>query len=253
MLILSGFNFTDDISAVDPFPSVVDNINNITLQNGIFDYFNITKDVTSAYSSSQPTAWDFLTLMNCNFNGNINAGSITFNLSSVDGFKIKRRKITDFNWITLGYLPVTSITQSQFTFQDNLAASLQEYEYAFVPVISGVEGDYITNTIGTTFNGVFICDLDTIYRFYAGVSYGDSNQVQKIGVFEPFGQQYPVVVSNSLLNYQRGAVNGTVLNSTFITTGQIDRLAIVQERKALLEFLTNKKAKILKDLTLCVA
>ena len=56
MLILSGFNFTDDISAVDPFPSVVDNINNITLQNGIFDYFNITKDVTSAYSSSQPTA-----------------------------------------------------------------------------------------------------------------------------------------------------------------------------------------------------
>jgi hypothetical protein len=134
-----------------------------------------------------------------------------------------------------------------FTFQDNLAASLQTYEYAFVPVINDVEGNYITNTISTDFSGVFICDLDTIYRFYAGVQYGGDEQVQKIGVLEPFGAKYPVVISNAATNYQKGSVSGTVLNSSFATTNTIDRLAIVQERKTLLEFLTNKKAKILKD------
>jgi hypothetical protein len=247
MLVLSGYNFTEDINAIDPFPTNVNNINNIKIQNGIFDYFNMTNDVTSAYSTDKPTAWDYLTLMNCNFDGTINAGNVAFNLSSVDGFKIKRRKTTDFNWVTLGFLSVSSTEQTTFTFQDNLAASLQEYEYAFVPVISGVESDYITSTITTNFSGVFICDLDTIYRFYAGVSYGDADQVQKVGVYEPFGKKYPVVVSNAITNYHKGSVSGTILNSDFITTNNIDRLAIVQERKDLIDFLTNKKAKILKD------
>lgn len=244
---MPGYNFVDDISAVDPFVTNINNLNSATIQNGIFDHFNLTADVTSTYSSTIPTAWDYLTLMDANFNGTINAGNSGFVLETLSGFKIKRRKITDFTWLDLGYIPITDFTQLAFSFQDNLAASLQDYEYAFVPVISGVEGNYITNTISTTFNGVFICDLDTIYRFYAGVQYGSTEQVQKIGVFEPFGLQYPVVVTNAITNYQKGSVSGTVLNSDFYTTNTIDRLAIVQQRKSLLEFLTNKKAKILKD------
>lgn len=247
MLVLPGYNFVDDISAVDPFVSIVDNLNSATIQNGIFDHFNLTADVTSTYSSTIPTAWDYLTLMDANFNGTINVGNSGFVLETLSGFKIKRRKLTEFTWLDLGYIPITSFTQLGFSFQDNLAASLQDYEYAFVPVINGVEGNYITNTISTQFSGVFICDMDTIYRFYAGAQYGQSEQVQKIGVFEPFGLQYPVVVSNALTNYQKGSVSGTVLNSDFYTTNTVDRLAIVQQRKSLLEFLTNKKAKILKD------
>ena len=244
---MPGYNFVDDISAVDPFVTNINNLNSVTIQNGIFDHFNLTADVTSTYSSTIPTAWDYLTLMDANFNGTINAGNSGFVLETLSGFKIKRRKITDFTWIDLAFIPITDLSQLAFSFQDNLAASLQDYEYAFVPVISGVEGNYITNTISTTFNGVFICDLDTIYRFYAGVQYGSTEQVQKIGVFEPFGLQYPVVVTNAITNYQKGSVSGTVLNSDFYTTNTIDRLAIVQQRKSLLEFLTNKKAKILKD------
>ena len=244
---MPGYNFVDDISAVDPFVTNINNLNSATIQNGIFDHFNLTADVTSTYSSTIPTAWDYLTLMDANFNGTINAGNSGFVLETLSGFKIKRRKITDFTWLDLGYIPITDFTQLEFSFQDNLAASLQDYEYAFVPVISGVEGNYITNTISTQFSGVFICDMGTIYRFYAGAQYGQSEQVQKIGVFEPFGLQYPVVVSNALTNYQKGSVSGTILNSDFYTTNTVDRLAIVQQRKSLLEFLTNKKAKILKD------
>ena len=82
----------------------------------------------------------------------------------------------------------------------------------------------MTNTISTNFKGVFICDQETIYRFYAGVSYGGSEQVQKIGVMEPFGSKYPVFVSGAMTNYQKGRVEGTVLQNTYTETRQIDRV-----------------------------
>ena len=64
-----------------------------------------------------------------------------------------------------------------------MAQSEVEYEYAFVPIVGGIEGNYVSNTLKTKFDGVFICDADTIYRFYSGVSYGTQTKVQKIGVF----------------------------------------------------------------------
>lgn len=247
MFITCGYDFCSDVNALNPAPTSVNGINTTKLENGIFQHWNVTADVTSPYSPAFPTTWDFLTIMDCNFNGNINAGNVDFALSTLDGFKIKRRKITDFNWVTLKFIPITDVSEFSFVFNDNLAQSLQEYEYAFVPVISGVEGNYITNTINSQFDGVFICDLDTIYKFYAGVQYGASEQVQKIGVFEPYGRQYPVVVSNGLINYSRGSFNGTVLPTGFLEDGNLDRLAMVKKQKILLDFLTNKKVKILKD------
>ena len=105
----------------------------------------------------------------------------------------------------------------------------------------------MTNTISTNFKGVFICDQETIYRFYAGVCYGGSEQVQKIGVMEPFGSKYPVFVSGAITNYQKGRVEGTVLQNTYTETRQIDRVAIAKEREELVKFITDKKPKIIKD------
>lgn len=247
MFVICGYNFCLDGNCLDATPTAVNNINTVKLTNGIFDHFNMTQDVESPYNPNIPTAWDFLTLMDANFDGSINAGNADLILETLSGFNVKRRKITDFEWIQIAYVPVDSIEDFAFALNDNLVRSLEEYEYALVPVISGVEGNYITNTIFTKFNGVFICDMDTIYRFYSDVEYGDSEQVQKIGVLEPFGQKYPVVISNGLTNYQKGSFSGMVLPNDFSETRKIDRLAIVKSRKELLEFLTNKKAKILKD------
>lgn len=247
MFSIVGYNFCSDGNCLDAVPSVVNNIVDVTLQGGIFDHFNMTGDVTSPYSPDIPTVWELLTMMDASFEGNLNAGNVGFALSELSGFRIKRRKITDFNWVTLSFVPIADVSQLEFIFNDNLAASLEDYEYAFVPVINGVEGNYMTNTISTNFKGVFICDQETIYRFYAGVSYGGSEQVQKIGVMEPFGSKYPVFVSGAMTNYQKGRVEGTVLQNTYTETRQIDRVAIAKERDELVKFLTDKKPKIIKD------
>lgn len=247
MFVLCGYDFLQDKNTLNETPISSNKFNSVTLTNGIFDHWNVTNDVSSEYSSETPTAWDLLTIMNANFNGNINAGNLEYSLSEITGFKIKRRKTTEFDWITLKYIPVSELDNLSFIFNDNLAASGYEYEYAFVPVINDIEGNYISNTIGSKFEGVFICDQNTIYKFFAGVRYGTNQRVQKVGVFEPYGRKYPVVVSNGLIGYQTGSFSGTVLPSDYTKNSDMDRVKIVEEKKALFEFLTNKKAKILKD------
>ena len=79
------------------------------------------------------------------------------------------------------------------------------------------------------------------------MEYGTQERVQKIGVFEPYGRKYPVVVSNGLINYANGTVKGTVLPDSFFEDRVLNRVEMVQQREQLLDFLTNKKAKILKD------
>lgn len=247
MFAACGYNFCSDKNALDAAPIKADLLTKTRLTGGIFDHWNLTRDIASAYSPDIPTTWDFLTIMNANFNGTLNAGNIDFTLASIDGFNIKRRKVGDFSWVNLRYVPIGDVSGLDIAYNDNLAQSDVEYEYALVPVVGGVEGNYISDTINTEFDGVFICDADTVYRFYAGVQYGTSEQVQKVGVFEPYGRKYPVVVSNSAINYQTGSFGGTVLAPGYLGHGKLDRPAMVKEQKVLVDFLTNKRAKIIKD------
>ena len=248
MFFLCGYDFCRDGNSLNPSPITKITYDNIKLTNGIFTHWYTTRDIESPYTSEEPTAWDYLTVMDANFNGTLEAGNINYDLTQISGIKIKRKKTTDYEWVTIKYIDAADLAEDlSFSFNDNTAQSGVEYDYAFVPVLSDVEGNYIVNTILSKFEGVFICDRETIYKFYAGVNYGGNQRVQQIGVFEPLGRKYPVVVSNSLINYETGSFTGTVLPNDFLENHDFNALSMVNERKQLLDFLTNKNAKILKD------
>lgn len=220
---------------------------NVKLTNGVFDHWTVTKDVTSPRSATPPTQWDINMIMNATFDGFLGAGNLDAAFLTIDGFRIKRRRADEFDWITIKYIDKNNIDDYSFIVNDNLALTSTTYEYAIVPVTGGVEGEYISAFIDTNFNGVFIADMDTIYRFYAGVEYGAQERVQKVGVFEPYGRKYPVVVANGEISYDTGSVSGTVLPNTYLQDKDLNRKEIKDEIKRLNDFLTNKKAKILKD------
>lgn len=248
MFFICGYDFYKDENTLNPSPLTTIQFNSTKLENGIFSHWYVTSDGNAEYSSDPPTVWDYLTIMNANMNGTIQAGNISYLEDNIDGIKIKRRNVNDFNWITLKYIPIQELFESlEFTFNDNLVQNSVEYEYGFFPVSQGIEGNYISNTIFSKFNGVFICDLETIYKFEKGVEYGTLEQVQKVGIFEPFGRKYPVIVSNGLINYKKSSLKGTILNDDFEETKTIDRQKIVEKRENILKFFNNKKAKILKD------
>ena len=185
--------------------------------------------------------------MDCNFNENIGAGNLGEITKNITSIRIKRREKGTFDWITIKEIQINKIEDFSFIFTDNIASNYTQYEYAYVPVIQQTEGAYTVDEIYSRFNGVFLCDLDTIYKFYADIEYGATNRVQKIGTYEPFGRKYPVMISNGLLDYDQGTVSALILPKNFTETNVIDRQAVIKERNALFKWLTNKKPKMLKD------
>ena len=57
------------------------------------------------------------------------------------------------------------------------------------------------------------------------------------------------MVSNGLLGYDTGTVSALIVPKNFTETHEFDRQAITKERNTLFKWLTNKKPKMLKDLT----
>lgn len=247
MLQFLNYNFFADGDALNTAPSSVDNITNVKLTNSIFDHFNVTKNTSTVVSTSIPTGWDYDTIMNASFNNNIDAGNVNYLINQISSIKIKRRKQGDFDWLTLATIPINRVEDLSFIFNDLLNQDNVTYEYALVPIIGEIEGQYLINSIMSQFNGVFIGNAETIYKFLYEVKYSSNQRNQQVGVFQVLGQQYPIVVANGALSYESGNVTATILNDDFEKTGIIDRAEIVKQKDALKNFLTDKKPKILKD------
>ena len=247
MIGFLGYNFLKDGNALDPTPTNINNITYARVQNGIFDHFNVTRDISFDYTSIIPTDWDFNTIMDANFNGDINAGNVDNLAANVTSVRIKRRIKGTFEWITLREIPISSPNDLSFIITDNLNAYNVEYEYAWVPMTNDVEGNYIIESILSQFQGVFICDVNNIFKLQAGVEYNNNDANQQVGVFQPYNRKYPVIVSNSLINYQTGTISSWVLPEDFEDSKSLDRIEITKEKEAILKFLMNKKPKIIKD------
>lgn len=248
MIAVLGYNFCSDGNCIDPVPTYVPEINCIKISNGIFDHLDISSNVTSDASFEIPDGWDFDTIFDCNFNGNINGGNVDDFITNIVKVKIKRRKSGEFGWTTIRVFDISDPNSLSFVFNDNLAMSDEDYEYAYVPTAPGdVEGNYIIDTVQTKYKGVYICDANTIYKFIANVQYDNTDNVQQVGTYTVLGRRYPVVISNGLVNYQTGSMSGTVLPDNYEKTHTFSPTDITKQRNALVAFLTNKKPKMIKD------
>lgn len=242
-----GYHPLGGDGALSQAPAYLTTINTIELKNGIFDHFNMTKNINTEYNPSIPTEWDYDTILNADFEGDLVAGNIDIAISKISAIKIKRRIKGTFDWLTLKSIPITSVDDISFVFNDCLNAFGVEYEYAFVPIMENTEGTYIINSIESKFNGVFIGDFEQTFRFLYDVNYGSNSRVQQIGTFQPLGSKYPVVVANGDLSYDTGSVSGLILNDSFDDTKEIVPTEITKKKEKLKDFLTDKKPKCLKD------
>lgn len=249
MLSFCGYNFVEDMDALNFFLSLESNVTNSQLENGIYDYLDISKDVKTSYNIEEPS-WSYDTILDCDFNGNIAGGNVSYTLEQLSSIQIKRRLYDPsnlVNWTVLGDIEVVNEGSIGFTMTDNLMPNGYTIEYAIVPIINGAEGLYITDKVESKFNGVYICDLDTMFKLYANVEYGDIVNNQSIGVVETIGSQYPTIIRNNKIDYKKGSVKGKLLGANFETTRKINRNDVVTQINNYEKFLKNGKAKIIKD------
>lgn len=241
-----GYSFFSGPDCLSSAPSQVDNITQVELANAVFDHFNVTRDTSIPISTDIPSQWTYDTVLDAGFENNLDAGNVDFLVSQITSIKIKRRVKGAFNWLTLDEIPINDLSDLAFIFTDRLNANNVQYEYALVPTIEGAEGNYIITEVLSKFNGVFIGDAEQSFKFLYEVE-NQFTQNQQIGVFTPLGKSYPIIVANGQQNYKTGSFSAMVLNDSYDTTKTIDTLEIAQKMQTLLAYLTNKKAKVLKD------
>lgn len=247
MIGFCSYNFCKDINCIDPVPTDLNGITYTMVQNGIFDHLNIDQSTDKEYTPEKPLMWDYSTILNANFDCNIKGGNIDDIFANVTSLRVKRRKVGEFEWITLFDAPISTFEDLKFDEVDMLNQHGVEYQYAIIPMTNSIEGDYAINTVESWFDGVFICDHDTIFKFYAGVSYGETEVVQRTGIFEPLATKYPIVVANALTGYSKGSMQGTVTSKQYLEDRILDRFEEQEFRKDILDFMLNKRAKLLKD------
>lgn len=165
MLGLLGYNFLSDKNALDELPTNVTSITSTILSNGVYNHYNVELEAESDYSNVIPTAWDYNTLMDADFNGDINASNLDDSVSDITEIRIKRRVKGEFDWITIKSVVVNDVSDINIVFNDNTNMNITQYEYAFVPVMNGIEGGYSVSEVWSEFRGVYICDINTIYNF----------------------------------------------------------------------------------------
>ena len=189
--------------------------------------------------------------------------SVISNLSeeydeSITNIFVKRQDVADVSgtWLTLYSQPITQASDMNFTFIDFLNQYGKTYKYALVPLLiqqqSGVEveveGGYtVSDEVQSIFDGVFIADSTGSQKCKANVGYGNVDMNQAVGSITTIGAKYPIVITNSQNQYHNGSISGAIVPDDYYFNGNLSRIDMVNKRNELEKFLTNKRAKIIKD------
>lgn len=183
--------------------------------------------------------------------------TVTYNIP-ITNLLVKRQDVADVSgtWLTLYSQPITQASDMDFTFIDFLNQYGKTYKYALVPLLtqtqSGVEveveGGYtVSDEVQSIFDGVFIADSTGSQKCKANVGYGNVDMNQVVGSITPIGAKYPIVITNSQNQYHNGSISGTIVPDDYYFNGNLSRIDMVNKRSELEQFLTNKRAKIIKD------
>ena len=218
----------------------------VKMRNGVFENFDITSNTNRVYSQAYPV-WDYYTKINCNFS-DLNIGNADIILSQTQALKIKRRLSGTFNWITLYTIDITSVADLNILKEDCCVPTGKTFDYAVVPILSdGSEGNYIISNVTTNFRWCYLCDGDTILKFYSNCSYPTITSNPTGGLYVPIGRKYPITVFNAENDYETGSFSGNILGTNFLTTRQINRADVQTQLSTYKAFINNKKSKTLKD------
>ena len=251
--------------------SFINQIDNVEISNGIFQHFNVFNSYNPNASDEQPTDWQSDFVMNIDFDNGLNAGNIEGIISNVNRIMVKRRKVGQYSdisegWTTVGYISINSIDDLQFTMYDYLTACNTTYEYTLVPTLVETQGGMnveiessITNNsviLSETarFDSVFICDVNNYEKLNAHVNYGEAIYNQVTGIHQTISSKYPIIITNSAVDYISGNIDGMILNKGYGSvdnvTGEmvtLNRNAIVEATKEFKDFIIKKEPKIIKD------
>ena len=229
-------------------------ITSLTISNGIFDHLNLLSVIysgTNKFDTEKPEEWDKSTILNVTFNNTLDGGSISDLINDIVALEIQRKPANGDEWVTLHRIDKdeNGALTTEFSTTDAYNQSGVEYIYqiAFIDK-NGNIGSAIQQNVLSLFNDAYIADANHIYKITNEYQI-NSQKNQKSAIYEPYGSKYPFVAYNAETKYDSGSVTAVLLapTSNSATSSYLDR---IEQSKMVEEFnswLTNGRAKILKD------
>ncbi len=256
MMFLGATFLCGDAMSVPCTPTNIDHINYVEIGNGEFDDLYITKDTSAMLTEKPPENWDFDTILHAKFDGNTLAGNVEWSVNTVSTLLIKRRKVGEFQWITLMTNQITTADDFNVKFKDVTGTDSVRYEYAAVPILNGTEGNYSYTDVTCKNRFLVIADEDEIWSTVATDGFCDAVSNVPSSTIVTMNDRYPTVIRNTDANYETVTVTANFVPTTIDEeTGcihlKIDSNAhdvYARYSKQFKEFLNNGKTKLVKNI-----
>ena len=250
--ILSDLPYIDESYEGYHIPNEVQNaltneFDKVLIGTTLSNFISITSDISSEYTTDFPI-FDFNTIIQCDFDNNVNGGNVSIVVSQLTKIKIKRRDINTLNWVTIYEKDINSEEDINIKTIDSNVPFGIEQTYAIVPILQdGEEGAYILNKVTPNWQGVFISNNDKIFKLYNSVIYDTTAQNKKIGMLEPIGRKYPIIIENSENDYKSGGLQAQLYGYNFENTRKIDRNDVVKQTQDFINFIKDGSTKMITD------
>lgn len=231
-----GHSFSDT-AAVDS------RITSFVISKVVLDEMYATKNILVKFNWTIPDDWDFQTLLHGTYQGNTNAGNVSYTEEIVSKVKIKKRFAGDFVWKTIYEKNINVNQDFNFEFYDYYEPSNRDIEYAYVAVIAGTDSDTFSNTVRSAFHSYFLCGKDISYPMILDTSNDVTYNRESSTIVSP-GRKYPYVVCNGSARYYSGTITATFIEPK---NCGFDKANGWKYRNQLDRFLTDGNAKILKS------
>lgn len=95
--------------------------------------------------------------------------------------------------------------------------------------------------------GTTISDGNYTYKLIASVSYGITNLNIPRYTYSPLSGKYPIIETNSNLNYRTGSISAIMVGDDFDKINKVDRYTSTRKAKELCDFLNSDTEKIIQD------
>lgn len=242
--MILGRAFTYDPRALLSSIPYSDTVSTLTLKNAVHDETYVSTDVISTddYDGSIPKTWTFDTRLHATYKNELYGGNVKFSESITEYVRIKKRTDKDSRFQTIYEKKIDSNEDFEIHLVDYIEP-VGTIEYAYVPVISGGENNYIAASVESKFNDYFLVERDVSYPLILDAQFTRTLN-QQVGVVETWGRQKPVIIKNGNLKYYSGDIECTFIQGVDCDWDIDNALAY---RDQIYDFLVDGQPKILKD------
>lgn len=205
----------------------------IEAKNAILDEIYVDKNGDITDPAKQD--WRIATYLKAMFQGNLEAGNVDLGGSTIDKWKIKRRRIDTTKFKELTIIPVG--TDNNFYYLDTTPRSSITYEYEVIPMSGDIEGIPHTVQIQVEFDAWWLSDENEAYPFFINIEVSDITTNTLRHEYLGFNK-YPII-SYGNSKYKSGTITALLLDS-FLETS-------FNYREKVEAFINNDKSKYLRS------